>query len=183
MAQGKQYRIVAAACVCLLVNVLTVLLLVFHYQRKLNECAERYGNECPMRLQELQGLTVTWAAGEGGHYPTNLAFVVQAFTMTSEKRRLRLHPLLCPESESPLKSGELQEREADYTYVNWSAWFADSQAVPKDYPMFYDRSMSNHKGRGIFLIRIDGSVIWDPGATWLRGFANHHPEYTIPIPQ
>ena len=71
----------------------------------------------------------------------------------------------------------------DYTYINWSKYYDIPDKVPEDFPILYDRSMSNHGGRGINIVRIDGSVLWDPGAAWLRNFAASHPQYDIPVPE
>jgi hypothetical protein len=71
----------------------------------------------------------------------------------------------------------------DYTYINWSTIFAHVKEVPGDYPLAYDRTLANHVGRGVYVIKVDGTVIWDEGAYWIRRFSAQHPEYRVPVPR
>jgi hypothetical protein len=71
----------------------------------------------------------------------------------------------------------------DYTYIDWSKYFDTPSKVPEDYPLLYDRAMSNHGGNGINIALVSNIVFWDPGATWLRNFAASHPQYDIPVPK
>ena len=71
---------------------------------------------------------------------------------------------------------------ADYLYINWSPYYGTNDP-PGGYPLIYDRRLSNHRGQGVNIAFVDGSVQWDPNAAWLRSFANTHREYTIPVPR
>ncbi len=70
----------------------------------------------------------------------------------------------------------------DYTYMWWSRYYGTPNEVPWDYPLLYDRALSNHGERGVNILRVGGDVLWDPDATWLRDFAASHPQYDIPVP-
>lgn len=80
--------------------------------------------------------------------------------------------------------GSLEELEdwMSYIYIDWSAYFG-SKAPPGDYPLLYDKSMDNHGGRGINVLRVVTGVIWDENAEWLKTFAVEHPEYEIRMPE
>lgn len=77
----------------------------------------------------------------------------------------------------------------DYLYIYWP----EGKNTPKDYPLLYDRRLSNHKGKGICILRIEGIgdapklhlplPIWDENAEWLKKFAKEHPECNIPLPE
>lgn len=71
----------------------------------------------------------------------------------------------------------------DYVYVDWSGYYTNLYDVPSNYPVLYDRSLSNHCGTGINVIDLDGYVRWDGNAKWLRTFARKHPSYDIFIPK
>jgi hypothetical protein len=90
--------------------------------------------------------------------------------------------LKCPGSST--KQGRLDDAEQwqDYIYINWSRYYG-SKAVPPDYPLIYDRRLSNHGGKGVNEVSVQGVVRWDPDATALKKFAAEHPEYEVPLPQ
>ena len=159
------------------------LLCVSYHERALNELISRYRYECPMRLYELRGRATMWASFEGHGFPSNLTFFVNGYRTTAAKERVHLHPLLCPGSKTKLGDVKTIAASSDYEYVNWSKWFTSPQEGPGSYPMLYDRRTSNHMGRGVFVVRVDGSVMWDVGVEWLTEFAKRHPEYQIPLPE
>lgn len=70
----------------------------------------------------------------------------------------------------------------DYIYVGWLARKYISDRNFEKYPIIFDRRMSNHKGRGINIVTVDGTVFWDADAAWLKSFARDHPEAKIPLP-
>jgi hypothetical protein len=76
----------------------------------------------------------------------------------------------------------------DYTYVYWP----EGTNTPITYPLLYDRRLSNHAGRGINVLLVQGThhrkgapgtILWDPEADWLKGFAREHPEFNIKLPE
>jgi hypothetical protein len=69
----------------------------------------------------------------------------------------------------------------DYSFINWYDRYPEGHRVPSSYPLLYDRSLSNHGG-GIYVLKVGGEIIWDPGAAWLQCFSREHPEYSIPLP-
>lgn len=78
-------------------------------------------------------------------------------------------------------SGDLAH-QGDYIYINWGQPLVDTtESLASRYPIVYDAKLSNHKGKGINILLLDGSVIWDEGAHWLYLFATKHKD--IPLPK
>jgi hypothetical protein len=165
---------------CILVAAL--LSIIFHLNRRYYDCLSRYNYECPMRLTGL------WLQTSARHqfssvFPPDVSYFARDFQDNAAKRRLHLHPLLCPGSETTAGSISNAVEWSDYTYVNWSKWFSGSNTPPGSFPLVYDRRLSNHGGRAVYIMKIDGSVAWDPNANWLKEFAKSPPEYAIQVPQ
>jgi len=74
-----------------------------------------------------------------------------------------------------------KEGQVDYFYIDWQSARDGPKWGVGRFPVIYDRRLSNHNGRGIYILLTDGEVIWDPGATWLRQFAAQHPQNVVPI--
>jgi hypothetical protein len=163
---------------CLTIAVLAILYL----NRTRLECVVRYSYECPMRLEGL-GMFIANDHTLSGRYPSNLASVVKMSEPTPRQRRLHLHPLLCPGSATEPGSATNIDEWSDYLYVDWSKWYQGTNQPPGSYPMLYDRRISNHGGRGIYVLKVDHSVIWDGGGSWLAEFSERHPQYQIQLPQ
>jgi hypothetical protein len=70
----------------------------------------------------------------------------------------------------------------DYTYIDWQR-FLGTNAVPGEYPLIYDRKLSNHLGLGINVSTVNGRCFWDFRAHWLKGFIAKHPEFHLSFPQ
>ncbi len=92
--------------------------------------------------------------------------------------------MICPGTGRDVPQGTIStDDDVDYLYINWSVWYKDTDVEAlRDYPLVYDRRLSNHGGKGINVGCMDGSTFWDAGAVWLRDFAKKHPEYEIPMP-
>ncbi len=180
----KHLRATGWLCPLLCAIAATALSVAFlaHYQRLLSEQRTNYTYECSMRLSDLWMLARNATSVAGYNYPTNIEFFSRGFRLTPSKESVRLHPLLCPGSETTVKQVGKDITHADYVYVNWGTSFGAPTNVPGAYPLFFDRALSNHAGKGVYVIRVDGSVVWDPGATWIRSFAKAHPEYRIQLP-
>lgn len=73
--------------------------------------------------------------------------------------------------------------QSDYFYVDWSKLPHGQDATSGKYPLMYDRRTSNHDGRGINVLMLDGSVEWDSNAEWLKKFAAEHPSAKLPMPE
>jgi len=107
-----------------------------------------------------------------GSYPSNLEDFENGL----------LKPLLhCPGSRSQTQTIGESPHENDYVYVHWPQLLPDmAKTLPGGYPLVYDARLSNHNGKGINILLVDGSVIWDEGARWLTRFAVEHPEIILP---
>jgi len=79
-------------------------------------------------------------------------------------------------------NGKHPDEPADYIYVNWQQLLG-TNAIPDNYPLIYDRKVSNHCGLGINILPVNGKCFWDFRARWLKNFKRKHPEYDLPIPQ
>ncbi len=88
--------------------------------------------------------------------------------------------LVCPATGH--KPGDLLKcaEWADYTYIDWIGRHVEKP--PGYYPLMYDRRMANH-GQGGNVLLVSGAVIWDPGAGFLKSFAQANPAYEIDLPQ
>jgi len=155
----------------------------YHEARRFSELKIRYQYECPMHLIDLYDLIIA-SAREHDRFPEDLTFITKKWPIGQYNARMRIHPVLCPRSQTPIDLERVTADSFGYAYVNWSAKsFAHVADVPGEYPLVYDRTLSNHSGRGVFVLRINGSVVWDPGAKWVRDFSGAHPEYHLLIPQ
>lgn len=82
----------------------------------------------------------------------------------------------------------------DYFYLPWPS----VTGVYTNYPLMYDRRLSNHRGKGINILLVEqtvnayypagpdsfhGQFFWDEGVEWLKKFAREHPELRIPMPE
>jgi hypothetical protein len=70
-----------------------------------------------------------------------------------------------------------------YYYIDWSKLPHDTNVSFNHYPLAYDRHMSNHDGRGINVLMVNGTVIWDANAQWLKVFETDHPDLQLPMPE
>lgn len=68
----------------------------------------------------------------------------------------------------------------DYIYIRWPVLVQDRDS---EYPLVYDRRLSNHDGIGINITTTSGRVFWDRNGKWLRKFVRKHPEFNIPLPE
>ena len=124
----------------------------------------------------------------GGHHPADIVSIAGAFPdALSGQERTNMNTnsvarlLACPGVGRISKATTVAAIESDYIYINWEPFYGTSTA-PAQYPMIYDRSLSNHRGFGVNVLTVGGRCFWDFRAHWLRGFAAKHPEYRIPLP-
>jgi hypothetical protein len=125
--------------------------------------------KCEHILRSLSLVVLLYHDDNHGQLPPDLPTLCKA-------EGVPLSLLQCPGAELHNLS------EGDYLYIDWSARPGGWDLANGDYPLIYDRSLSNHQGRGICIAKINGSSIWDGGATWLKAFAAAHPKANIPIP-
>jgi hypothetical protein len=166
-----------------LVGVLMCMALsIYYHENRLHEVAARYQYECPLHLIDLWTITMELAKNND-RFPQDLTFIIKKMPISNKNLRLRLSPVLCPASQVAFNANEATADALDYVFLNWSRAFTHVKDVPGDYPLAYDRKLANHVGRGIFVLKVDGSVIWDSDAQWLHNFSIRHPEYRVLIPQ
>lgn len=162
-------------------NCLCLAAILNHFQRKSWDCTARYRYECPMRLEDLWVL-VTGEYERRGQYPSNLEFIAEQFQVKRWNVRTHIYPLLCPGTDTKMRRNGTAESWSDYIYVSPSVWSGNPAVDVDGFPMAYDQSTSNHGGRGVYVLTVEGRVFWDRGAEWLRRFAREHPEYKLRVP-
>jgi hypothetical protein len=122
---------------------------------------------CQQDLKNLRELMALYIGSHNALWPSSM----------TELLREEDAPEIAEVSPAVGKPGE-----DDYIYIDWQQ-FANGPKWGFDrFPVIYDRQLSNHGGRGIYILLTNGDVIWDSGATWLRQFAAEHQEDRIPIP-
>jgi hypothetical protein len=89
--------------------------------------------------------------------------------------------LQCPGCRKSSRVKSLHEMRdwGDYIYIPWQ----EGDNAREDYPLMYDRSLYNHRAKGINVVLINGCAYWDEGANQLRIFAAEHPELRVPMPE
>lgn len=132
--------------------------------------------QCANNLRALAFTVTMYRDMHDNMFPSLLGAAV--LEQASSSSRL----LVCPGTGNEWGSLTDADRWMDYLYINWSRYYG-TNAVPGGYPLIYDRHLSNHKGQGVNIAFVDGSVRWDSNATWLREFLDQHPQYEIPLPQ
>jgi hypothetical protein len=152
----------------------------------------QHERERARRIDCLSTLRSTgWALGlycedHNGTLPKNFSLMSNLVTTT------RLY--VCPwDSKTPGSWTNITDW-MDYLYVPWPS----VTGVYTNYPLMYDRRLSNHGGKGINILLVEGAVhpssprypetfhgqfFWDEGAKWLQKFAKEHPDLTVPLPE
>jgi hypothetical protein len=175
-------RVIIAVCLCLaVVSVCLVCATYFHMDAILFNTTQRYRYECPMHLEDV-GESIMTAAHKLGPISEDLTSLTNLLAFTPDQPLRRTRPYLCPAVQTPADPN--RAGSFGYRYVDWSArQFAGIKDVPGEYPLVYDNALSNHVYRGVYVLKVDGSIMWDAGAEWIREFSSRHPEYHIVVPQ
>jgi len=132
--------------------------------------------ECLSNLHAIHLSIAMYAERYNGALPESLQQLIDSGFLTSTRA------LVCPGAGTSAGPKTNVSEWTDYFYVNWQQYYG-TNAVPDSYPLMYDKSLSNHKGQGVNVGLVDGSVRWDPKAVWLNDFARAHKEFNIPLPQ
>lgn len=139
---------------------------------------------CLSQLASLGTVIALYASDYNGTFPPKISVL-------TSNGYLRPSVLKCPmpDINAVLPPGSNADQWMDYIYIYWP----EGKDTPKDYPVIYDRKLSNHGGKGINILRREGIApgpkmynpkpIWDKNAEWLKKFAKEHPEYNIPLPE
>jgi len=127
---------------------------------------------CRQQLRSLGAAILQYRSDHEGQIPTGFRAINFVSVQVLEK---------CPGAVSGDKTGG--KEDPDYVFVNWHEWFTITNAPPDDYPLVYDRKLSNHHGLGVNVLSVCGEVVWDKRAQQLKNFSLQHPEYHLPIPQ
>ncbi len=129
---------------------------------------------CGETLKLLGNAIRTYKADQQGELPHQLTILSNELDNPAF--------LVCPGSGHEPGSFANADSWTDYTFIDWSVVLG-TNPVPGDYPIAYDRFMSNHCSHGINVLTVDGFVRWDPQAEWLRNFAAEHPKFKLRIPE
>ena len=71
----------------------------------------------------------------------------------------------------------------DYYCIDWQKLPHNADMPLNQYPLAYDRRMSNHNNRGINILMVGGTVEWDSNVEWLKKFSADHPNAKLPMPE
>jgi hypothetical protein len=125
---------------------------------------------------------IMYGTDHNGQMPPNMAAMGPA-GKTCYISQLKI--FLCPSSHSITGSAANIDEWMDYIYIPWPGGTTNT---PSDYPIMYDRRLSNHGGEGINVVRIGNmngteGAFWDEDAEQLKAFAAKHPDLHIPLPE
>ncbi len=134
--------------------------------------------DCLSNLHAIGFCVRLYLADKDGKYPRNLQQVVDADNSIARAPFL----LVCHGTGKLPGAVTNVAAWTDYTFIDWPAVLG-TNAVPTNYPVAFDRSLSNHAGHGVCVLTADGLVRWDSNAEWLRKFSAEHPEAKLPMPQ
>lgn len=155
---------------------LSLLVLGTFWLRNVREKVKR--QDCLSRLHAIGFCVRNYSDEHAGKFPQNLQQVVDVDDSLARAPFL----LVCPGSGRLPGAVTNVAAWTDYTFIDWPTVLG-TNAVPKNYPIAYDRSMSNHAGHAVCVLTADGLVRWDSNAEWLRKFSTEHPEAKLPTPQ
>lgn len=131
-----------------------------------------------LSIRCAQTLRCCWSAcklyNQSGEIPSFPPSLQEAVNKINEPSLL-----VCPNAEY---LGVHINGESDYIYVNWSLANVEQNADMAKFPLIYDSKLANHDGKGINIIMIDESTMWDENADWLRSFSFQHPAYNLQLP-
>src|SRR4051812_25552269 len=121
---------------------------------------DRNRSQCQRSLRALENAVKAFPDDHGGQHPATLDEALSNIGFGDVERTARM--VRCPGTASLLIGTDIRSRTG-YYYVDWSKWFGPTNAVPTSYPLIYDRFLSNHEGKGINLVLVDGTILWDEG--------------------
>ena len=173
ISNSQTYRWLAVGLLCLLAAGLVVAFVVVRSFVKAATCRSK--------LMALKFNMTIYRSDHQGHWPSNLVSVAAATFQADVTNEVVLDRLSCPAAGHYFQGSTDVISDADYVYINWEAFFG-TNAPPPDYPLFYDRRLSNHKGIGVNVVTA-ASCFWDYHARFLTNFAGAHPNYHLPMPE
>ena len=148
--------------------ILVVILIVITFRDELGQMAER--QHCRSQLYVIAAAVALYRDDHQGEFPTNI--------LSADGSLSKL--LTCPGIGESAKSNGA---DGDYVYVDWSKLIITNPLDFGLFPLAYDRSLSNHGGKGINIVLVNTVSFWDRNAEWLKHFAQTHPDYNIVVPQ
>ena len=165
----KRKAMIAAICI---LGLLAVALLCVPATRAMRERGRRF--QCCSRVHNTFLVFKMFAMDNNHAFPTNIQQMSGYIDIPGW--------FVCPgRSNMPMNLSYATCTDwLDYICVPWP----DGEELTwAEYPVIYDRRLSNHGGRGINIGFVDGSARWDSKAEWLQKFAKEHPDLRIPLPE
>jgi prepilin-type processing-associated H-X9-DG protein len=129
---------------------------------------------CKQQLRSLGAVIALYRDGHTNEFPPDLQ---------SLDKEIAGRLLACPGARAKQSQSTNVTGPSDYFYNDWSRMAQRQSNAFSKYPMAYDRRLSNHDGRGVNVLMLDGSVEWDQHAEGLKKFGAEHPDFKIPIPE
>ena len=127
---------------------------------------------CRNQLRAITFVIRLFAEDHQGAFPHSLSGLAPTYVNDPELFR-------CSDTLTTLGSMTNVDQWMDYIYIHWDQGIR----TPTNFPLMFDRRVSNHQWKGINIVRVDGSVLWDVRGQWLRAFANEHPDLRLPLPE
>jgi len=122
---------------------------------------------CRNYLYSMRDYVQLYRETHEGNFPENL-FNVEDGLLSSLHR--------CP-------AARCECSETRYIYSYWPPEIVRSNLSEiSRFPLVYDGSLDNHRGRGVNVLLVDGTVLWDENAGWLRAFSDKYPTFKIGLP-
>lgn len=133
-------------------------------------------SSCMSNLGAIDKMCVLYSMDNTNAFPPNITALC---CLTGTCYITELKVFRCWASHTQVGSMTNVDEWMDYIYIPW----ATGANTPPDYPLMYDRRLSNHQGKGINVVYLDGHVEFDEGAKRLKAFAAKHPKLHIPMPE
>jgi hypothetical protein len=165
-------------CLALVLLLALIAFVMWFAQRR----ASFHLTRCQSQLRSIGAVIALYAEYHEGQFPPHMSDLLSWNRMSEEVFKCP------PNSVDRHGAGATLEESSDYLYVYWP----DGMSTPGEYPVLYDRRLSNHGGQGINVLLRAGvghpkgdflPVVWDQNASWLFSFARRNPGHGIPLPE
>jgi len=156
----------------LAITSIAVLMLVVVFWRRWYVEDQWRRKVCQNHLRTLHSLLELYTMENGDTYPPSLTILRNSAAVGDEVTA-------CPGAKSSVKTIPTPD---GYEYIDWSTQPRGSDWASEKYPLLYDRRASHHGSSGVYVVLVDGTVFWDRGGQWLKGFAAAHSDAKIPLP-
>jgi hypothetical protein len=136
--------------------------------------------KCQRNLKSMVIAVKTYLSDNDDQFPPSLGAALSNIAFVDINKFAKV--LSCPGAAGTPTAAETSAA-LGYRFIDWSQSFGKTNTIPLGFPIMFDRTLSNHGGNGVNIVLLDGTLLWDENARWLREFAKKHPEYKLPLPE